>query len=306
MMDVGIYNMIVNNHLENLHRKSENAQHITVVINAFGGPGAGKTTASLGITEELKKLGYVAEYVSEYAKELVWDENWNLLDGSAANQMVILKEQMKRMDRLMGKVDFIVTDAPILLNQIYNKELSPEYEEMLQKLSGQYENFNFVVQRDLREFETEGRIHNRQESEQKDKEITAMLDRYNIYYGIYNHSSVNKVIANAVKTHNRVKKERAPIYLEIPHIADRKAFRRLAENMKANGARYDTQNNRWYILPQTNQEPFRDFLPKKERKSVMDKLHHKKELTGRGKENENQVQNEKGNQKWERYNSIER
>lgn len=97
----------------------ENPVRKTIVINAFGGPGAGKTTACLDITSMLKKRGFIAEYVQEYAKELVWDKNFEMLNGSEKNQKIILNEQQKRMDRLMGKVDFIVTDAPLLLNSIY-------------------------------------------------------------------------------------------------------------------------------------------------------------------------------------------
>ena len=81
----------------------ENPVHKTIVINAFGGPGAGKTTACLDITSMLRKRGFVAEYVPEYAKELVWDKNFEMLDGSEKNQKIILNEQQKRMDRLMGK-----------------------------------------------------------------------------------------------------------------------------------------------------------------------------------------------------------
>ena len=56
----------------------------TVVVNAFGGPGAGKTTSCWEIASELKKAGYCVEYVSEYAKELVWEGQMELLDGSLA------------------------------------------------------------------------------------------------------------------------------------------------------------------------------------------------------------------------------
>ena len=55
----------------------------TIVINAFGGPGSGKTTACFQIACELKKKGYVVEYVPEYAKELAkasHDELDNLYD----------------------------------------------------------------------------------------------------------------------------------------------------------------------------------------------------------------------------------
>lgn len=48
----------------------------TLVVNLFAGPGAGKTTCAWEIAAELKKLGVHTEYVPEYAKELVWDEDY--------------------------------------------------------------------------------------------------------------------------------------------------------------------------------------------------------------------------------------
>lgn len=84
----------------------------TKIVNAFAGPGAGKTTACLEIVSQLKMRGKSAEYVPEYAKELVWDERTQLLDGSLMNQLTILCEQYKRIKRLFHKVDYIVTDSP--------------------------------------------------------------------------------------------------------------------------------------------------------------------------------------------------
>lgn len=69
----------------------------TKIVNAFAGPGAGKTTACLEIVSQLKMRGKSAEYVPEYAKELVWDERTQLLDGSLMNQLTILCEQYKRI-----------------------------------------------------------------------------------------------------------------------------------------------------------------------------------------------------------------
>ena len=50
----------------------------TVVINLFGGPGAGKSTCAMEICSELKKHGLSAEYVQEYAKELVYENRMDL------------------------------------------------------------------------------------------------------------------------------------------------------------------------------------------------------------------------------------
>ena len=192
----------IEQHQHMLEERRERGTYNSLVVNAFGGPGAGKSTACFHIVEELKKMGYVTEYVSEYAKDLVWDENFQLLDGTEAHQLEILKEQLHRIDRLYGKVDFIVTDASILLNAIYNSELTPEYEKMLEMLNGQYENFNFLVQREGK-FEEEGRIHSYEESIRKDNEVEQMLQRYGLFYGVYNHGTLDVIVKNVQKTHEK-------------------------------------------------------------------------------------------------------
>lgn len=175
----------------------------TVVINAFAGAGAGKTTACLEISEKLKKSGYVVEYVQEYAKDLVWEENWEMLDGTEAHQFQILQEQINRVDRLIGKTQFIVTDSPILLNGIYNKELTAEYTDMLSELYSQYNNFNFYVERDINNYETDGRLQTLEESIAKDQEVIDMLDDFQLYFGRYNHDTVDKIVNNAIKTYSK-------------------------------------------------------------------------------------------------------
>ncbi len=45
----------------------------TIVINLFGEPGAGKSTAAMDITARLKRKGINAEYVSGFAKDKVYE-----------------------------------------------------------------------------------------------------------------------------------------------------------------------------------------------------------------------------------------
>lgn len=79
-----------------------------------------------------------------------------MLDGSEKNQKIILKEQQKRMDKLMGKVDFIVTDAPLLLNTIYlNSPDKTAYTKEVLDRFNKYDNFCFVVERNTAVFEQE-------------------------------------------------------------------------------------------------------------------------------------------------------
>lgn len=181
-----------------------NLERVPVVINAYGGPGAGKSTACMNICAELKIAGYNAEYVQEYAKDLVYEQNFEMLDGSPEHQFEILKEQTRRLDRLYDKVEFIVTDSPVLLNTVYNKALTPEYAEAVGELYKQYTNFSFFMGRDVSHFQEEGRIHNLEQSIQKDNEIRELLDQNGIYYGEYRHDTVDTIIHNAIHTYERL------------------------------------------------------------------------------------------------------
>ena len=81
----------------------------------------------------MKKCGFEAEYVSEYAKEFVWDNKFEMLDGSVENQRIIFTEQSRRVNRLIGRVDVIVTDSPTLLSALYTNSYSEKFEKQILK-----------------------------------------------------------------------------------------------------------------------------------------------------------------------------
>lgn len=211
-------------HREYIEEVSQNKEPI--VINGYGGPGAGKSTACLEITAALKKEGYNAEYVQEYAKELVYEKDMEMLDGSPEHQYEILKEQTRRMDRLYDQVDFIVTDSPVMLNTIYNKQLTPEYESLVNELQGEYINYSFFMERDASNFEKEGRIHNLTESIEKDNEIKDMLQKNEIKYKTYNHENVNEIVNDAIDFYEKINEGKS----------NEKEVVRDAENIQLTGA----------------------------------------------------------------------
>ena len=211
-------------HREYIEEVSQNKEPI--VINGYGGPGAGKSTACMEITAALKKEGYNAEYVQEYAKELVYEKDMEMLDGSPEHQYEILKEQTRRMDRLYDQVDFIVTDSPVMLNTIYNKQLTPEYESLVNELQGEYINYSFFMERDVSNFEEEGRIHNLTESIEKDNEIKDMLQKNEIKYKTYNHENVNEIVNDAIDFYEKINEGKS----------NEKEVVRDAENIQLTGA----------------------------------------------------------------------
>lgn len=174
----------------------------TLVINLIAGPSAGKTTCAWEIAESLKKEGYVVEYVSEYAKELIWDEKWELLDGSLDSQRIIMKEQKHRIDRLLGKVDFIVTDRPLIMDSVYlaNSAEKQQYESEVIEISKKYNNFNLFIERG-NVFEQEGRIHDLEQSIKIDETLINMLNSNNIVYEKYTHEEISNAIDKIKNAH---------------------------------------------------------------------------------------------------------
>jgi len=194
----------------------------TLVINFFAGAAAGKTTCAWETAAELKKLNIVAEYVPEYAKELVWDGKIDLLDGSYKNQTAMFKEQKRRLDRLVGKVDVIVTDSPLLLQVAYIKENAKDFESMAVVAHGEYNNFNLFINRG-KVYEQEGRIHSLSESQKVDKSIKNILERNGIYYGNYYHITIPVVIENIQTTLKKLQERPKPPMREQFATAEEKA-----------------------------------------------------------------------------------
>lgn len=202
MSIIDTFKQYVSTHKEYMDSKSKIKN--TIVVNAFAGPGAGKTVSSLTLAAELAKKGYVCEYIPEYAKELVWDNNLDLLSGEPDLQLAVLQEQVHRIDRIYGSVDFIVCDSPIMLNPLYLAVPDSQYNDLTFDLFSQYNNFCYFVERDPQHFEQEGRIHDLDSSITKDNEIKELLSSYHIYFGRYNHSTINTILNNIIKYENRI------------------------------------------------------------------------------------------------------
>jgi len=93
----------------------------TTVINLLGAGAVGKSTTAAGIFYRLKQFHNVhCELIQEYVKTWAWQGK----RPSKFDQLYLLGKQSQTESRLYGKVDYIITDSPIIL--------SPFYEEMIQ------------------------------------------------------------------------------------------------------------------------------------------------------------------------------
>lgn len=91
----------------------------TLVVHLIGGPGVGKSTISLGVGYHLKLLtakhGKTVEVVPEVAKEYVWRGQVDALQY----QQIMLGRQIEAMMPLLGKVDIMICDGPLVLSCVY-------------------------------------------------------------------------------------------------------------------------------------------------------------------------------------------
>jgi len=141
-----------------------------IVINFFAGPGSGKSTSAAGLFSKLKLSYYNAELVTEVAKDFVWSKRYSCLE----NQILVTTLQYERLRILSNQVDFAVTDSPILLGSIYNKEKFPSYNPLIFELFNSFQNINIIVKR-VKPYVKTGRLQTLDEAKDIDIKIKNML-----------------------------------------------------------------------------------------------------------------------------------
>ena len=108
----------------------------TLVVNLLAGSGAGKNTNAARLFAMLKDLGIEVELVTEYVKDMVWEERTGIFEC----QPYIFGKQLYRLQRVCGKVDVIITDRPILLDIIYDPEQDEDFKKYILKKHFQFNN----------------------------------------------------------------------------------------------------------------------------------------------------------------------
>jgi hypothetical protein len=94
---------------------------MSTIINLYGGPGTGKSTSAAYLFYALKNQKADVELVREYVKDWAWEGR----KISTYDQLYFLGKQIRKESMLYGKVDWIVTDAPILLSIYYAMHYCP-------------------------------------------------------------------------------------------------------------------------------------------------------------------------------------
>lgn len=178
----------------------------TLVINIFGEPCVGKSTAATYIYSQLKKNGVNCEYVSEFAKDKCYEGNNEVFK----NQEYIFGKQSFKMSRVKNKVNIIVTDSPLILPSVYNDSdiLGNKFNDVVLNVFNSYENFNILLER-KHEYKKEVRNQNEEESVVVRTKIIDTLTENSIPYIniISDFSEYDKLIKLILKKYERTLKD---------------------------------------------------------------------------------------------------
>jgi len=144
-----------------------------LVVNIFGGPGAGKSTLASRLFSELKSLGLEAACPEEHAKLALWSGQPWLLD----QQVVLLGRTWETLHALHDKVDVVVVDSPLLLCSVYaGQKEGVAFHDLVVDLHRRHPRLNLLLNRpELAAYSTNGRRESEVEALAKDDAIRNRL-----------------------------------------------------------------------------------------------------------------------------------
>jgi len=168
------------------------------VINLFGGPGCGKSTAAAGLFHIMKSKHMSVELVNEFAKEIVWENNLDALK----DQLYIFANQNRKLKRLEDKVEYAITDSPLLLTLIYMPEDYPKsFRQFVVDIDHCYNNKNFFINR-VKSYIESGRVETEKQALAIDRRIEGSL-RLGLYLAVDGGSNAPSKIYNRLFEENR-------------------------------------------------------------------------------------------------------
>jgi hypothetical protein len=99
---------------------------MTLLVNLWAGPGAGKSTLAAETFAALKRDQVPCELVQEWVKTWAWEQR----PIGTFDDVTITANQLHKESILYGKVQAIVTDSPIGLGAVYEQIYHPDRNTM--------------------------------------------------------------------------------------------------------------------------------------------------------------------------------
>lgn len=167
-----------------------------LVVCLFAGPGAGKSTIAASVFAELKWKGIRTELVTEFAKDLVWEDSLTVLK----DQTYVYAHQWHRLWRLFDpkhKIQVIVTDSPPVMGIVYTPKKKDPLIHLMASDHWKMNTLNVFIER-KKKYVKQGRLQTYADALEKDKEILDMLKFYGYNYFIIegNKNGVKRIVKN--------------------------------------------------------------------------------------------------------------
>lgn len=168
-------------------------------INLFGGPGAGKSTTAAWLFSEMKRRNYSVELVSEYVK------SWAIAKRPVIgfDQIYLMGKQMNYEFRFLSNgIDHIVTDSPVLLSACYAKKyfdhlnVASHMEAIIAEYDRLNPSLNIFINRDGKEYRTEGRYQSADEASQIDLIVRDTLLRNGVEFKEFSFFDTEGMLAH--------------------------------------------------------------------------------------------------------------
>lgn len=141
------------------------------IINLYGGPGTGKSTTAAGVFSLLKMHNVSCELITEFAKDLTWEERHKTL----GNQMYITAKQQHKIWRIPEEVEVIITDSPLILGILYLDKERILLRQFIAYTFKQFNNINYFLNR-VKPYSPVGRSQTEDEAKALDVEVRDLLD----------------------------------------------------------------------------------------------------------------------------------
>jgi hypothetical protein len=143
----------------------------TIKVLLYGAPSSGKSMTAAMVFALLKLRGLTAELVRESAKDYVY-RGVDMTSRSLELQLEIFTDQLHREKLVDGKVRYLISDSPLLLNAYYSGSDTTRQIAM-EQLTGS--EIHFWLPKDLSRHEDQGRIHSASDARIIDMEMKNYL-----------------------------------------------------------------------------------------------------------------------------------
>jgi len=139
------------------------------MIGLIGSPGAGKSTCAAWLFAQMRLKGMKCELVSEFAKDLFWDES-----NAWKDQLYVFASQFRLVDRVLQKTDYVVTDSPPILSMFFNRPHTKAFTSLVLEKCSSISSSLYLLKRTV-PYDSVGRRETEAESDRLHMEMRCWL-----------------------------------------------------------------------------------------------------------------------------------